>query len=94
MYPVYFETWNFSLMSVGADAAGTKMWKDGAVTVSANYINLKPYMSLIPQNYSWNQEPQAFGGGINFRQKTKGNGMFKVYATMDRSNLSQNQSRG
>ena len=86
------ETWNFSIMSVGLDAAGTKMWKDGAITVSANYMNLKPYMALIPQNYTWNQEPQAFGGAMNFRQKTKGNGMLKVYATMDQSNLSQNQA--
>ncbi len=83
---------NISLMTVGGDLAGTKKWKNGALTVSGNYINLKPYMSLIPQNYEWNKEPQAYGGSMNFRQKTKGSGMFKVYASMDQSNLSQFQS--
>jgi len=80
---------NISLMTVGGDVAGTKMWKKGAITGSFNYINLKPYMQLIPQNYEWNQEPEAYGGSINFRQKTKGSGMFKIYASMDQSNLSQ-----
>ena len=41
------ETWNFSLMSVGGDLAGTKKWKDGALTVGANYMNLAPYMAMI-----------------------------------------------
>jgi hypothetical protein len=80
---------NISLMTVGGDLGGTKMWKTGAITASANYINLKPYMSLTPQNYQWNQEPQAFGGSMNFRQKTKGSGMLKLYSSFDQSNLSQ-----
>ncbi|MGB1003384.1 MAG: TonB-dependent receptor [Salibacteraceae bacterium] len=82
---------NISLMTVGADLAGTKKWKNGAITASANYINLKPYMTLTPQNYDWNQEPTAFGGSMNFRQKTKGSGMLKLYASVDQSNLSQLQ---
>jgi len=86
------ESLNLSLMTVGVDAAGTKMWNNGAITASANYMNLKPYMTLIPQNYDWNKEPEAFGGAVNFRQKTKGNGMLKVYATADKSNLVQQQS--
>ena len=85
------EALNISLMTVGGDLAGTKMWDKGAITVSGNYINLKPYMSLIPQNYEWNQEPTAYGGSMNFRQKTKGSGMLKVYGSMDQSNLSQFQ---
>jgi hypothetical protein len=83
------ESLNFSIMSVGADAAGTKMWKSGAVTASLNYINLKPYMELAPQNYQWNKQPEALGGAISFRQKTAKNGLLKVYATADQSNLSQ-----
>jgi hypothetical protein len=80
---------NISLMTVGGDLAGTKMWKKGAITASFNYINLKPYMNLVPQNYEWDKEPLAYGGSVNFRQKTKGSGMLKIYGSMDQSNLSQ-----
>ncbi len=86
------ESVNISLMTIGADLAGTKMWKNGAITATANYMNLKPYMSVMPQNYTWNKQPEAFGGAINFRQKTAFNGLFKVYATIDQSNLSQQQN--
>lgn len=82
---------NISLMTVGGDVAGTRMWKKGAITASVNYMNLKPYMSLVPQNYDWDQEPMSYGGSVSFRQKTKGSGMFKVYGSMDESNLSQYQ---
>ena len=85
------ESMDISLMTIGADLAGTKMWKTGAITVSGNYLNLKPYMKLIPQNYDWNQEPEAYGGSLSFRQKTKGSGMFKIYGSFDESNLSQYQ---
>ena len=86
------ESLNISLMTIGADVAGTKMWENGAITASANYMNLKPYMTLVPQNYDWKKEPEAYGGAVNFRQKTKGNGMFKIYATADVSNLVQQQT--
>lgn len=86
------ESLNFSIMTVGLDAAGTKLWKSGAITASVNYINLKPYMELIPQNYQWNRQPEALGGAISFRQKTAKNGLLKIYSTIDQSNLSQYQS--
>ena len=82
---------NISLMTIGGDLAATQMWDKGAVTASFNYVNLKPYMQLIPQNYEWNQEPVAYGGKVSFRQKTKGSGMFKLFGSMDQSNLSQYQ---
>lgn len=82
---------DFSIMSIGLDAAGTKKWDKGAITATVNYMNLKPYMSIIPQNYDWNKEPVAYGGSMNFRQKTKGIGILKVYASADQSNLSQYQ---
>ena len=82
---------NISIMSIGGDLAATRMWNKGAVTASFNYVNLKPYMQLIPQNYDWNQEPVAYGGKVSFRQKTKGSGMFKFFGSMDQSNLSQYQ---
>jgi hypothetical protein len=86
------ESLNLGIMTIGADVAGTKKWKNGAITASANYINLSPYMSLIPQNYGWKSAPEAFGGGISIRQKAGKNGLLKVYGTADQSNLIQEQS--
>lgn len=82
---------DFSIMTIGGDVAGTKKWNNGAITASVNYMNLQPYMEIIPQNYAWNQEPIAYGGSFSLRQQTKGSGMFKLYASADRSNLSQFQ---
>ena len=83
---------NISLMTIGGDLAGTKMWKTGAITTSLNYMNLKPYMQLVPQNFDWNQEPTAYGGSASFRQKTKASGMLKIYGSFDESNLSMQQT--
>ena len=86
------ESLNIGIMTIGADVAGTKKWKNGAITASANYMNLAPYMSLIPQNYGWKNAPEAFGGALSFRQKTAFNGLLKVYASADESNLTQEQA--
>ena len=86
------EALNFGIMTIGADVAGTKKWKNGAITASANYMNLQPYMNLIPQNYGWKSAPEAYGGAISFRQKTAKNGLLKIYATADESNLVQEQT--
>ena len=82
---------NLGIMTIGGDVAGTKTWKDGAITATANYMNLTPYMAIIPQNYGWKQAPASFGGGINVRQKTSKNGLIKLYATADQSTLIQQQ---
>ena len=86
------ESLNLGIMTIGADVAGTIKWKTGAITASANYMNLSPYMSLIPQNYGWKSAPEALGAGLSIRQKTANNGLLKVYATADQSNLTQEQS--
>lgn len=88
------DEFNLSFMTIGGDIAGTKKWNNGAITASFNYMNLQPYMELVPQNYAWNKEPMAYGGSFSLRQQTKASGMFKVYASADRSNLSQFQASG
>ena len=82
---------NISLMTIGADLAGTERWENGALTFGANYTNLKPYMLIIPQNYEWDHEPEAYGAELSFRQKTKGKGLFKIYASADNTRMSQYQ---
>lgn len=82
---------DFSIMSIGVDASGTKKWKTGAVTATVTYNNLGPYMSLAKQNYDWEKAPESLSGEISFRQKTSKTGLFKFYSNLDNghSKLSQ-----
>ena len=38
---------DISVLSVGPEIAGTKLWKNGAVTATLTYNNLQPYMNLV-----------------------------------------------
>ncbi len=78
---------NISLLTVGGGLAGTKLWNGGAITASFSYSNLKPYMALMPQNYSWNSEPQSFEGAVSIRQKTGKTGMLKFYGSAGNSEM-------
>ncbi len=83
---------NISLLSVSAGLAGTKTWSDGAITASIDYTNLKPYMSIAPQNYDWNHHPEYITSDVSIRQKTGKSGMLKLYGSFFRSNMSLYQT--
>lgn len=83
---------DLSFLSVGAELAGTKLWKNGAVTGSFSYNNLKPYMSLAPQNYDWNQAPESKTGALSVRQKTGKTGMLKLYSSYEEHSFDLNQA--
>lgn len=72
---------DISVLSVGAELAGTKLWKSGAVTATVSYNNLEPYMRIAPQNYSWVHSPEYGSGALSVRQKTGKTGMFKLYGS-------------
>ncbi len=82
---------NISILTVGADFAGTKKWKNGALTAAAKYTDLNPYMSLIPQSIDWQQAPRTYGGSMNLWQETSPTGVFKLYAAWDQATLSLNR---
>lgn len=90
---------DLSVLSVGAEVAGTKLWKNGAVTGTFSYNNLQPYMSIASQNYDWIQAPESKVGALSLRQKTSKTGMFKFYSsfedgsfTIRQENLDQNRT--
>ena len=60
------------------------------MSVNVNYINLKPYQALIPQNVEWINPFQSLSGEMVFRQKTK-NGLLKFYSNFDTTNFKLNQ---
>ncbi len=82
---------DLSFLMVGVEAAGTKKWNSGAITGTLSYNNLKPYMSLVPQNYHWTDEPKSTNGAISFRQKTSKTGMFKFYSSLDKGSFTVSQ---
>ena len=82
---------DFSIMSIGVDASGTKKWKTGAVTGTVTYNNLGPYMSIAKQNYNWEKAPESLSGEISFRQKTSKTGLFKFYSNLDNRNSKLSQ---
>lgn len=82
---------DFSIMSIGLDASGTKKWSNGAVTGTVTYNNLAPYMSLAKQNYDWQKAPESLSGEISVRQKTGKSGMLKLYSKIDNSNFTLGQ---
>lgn len=82
---------DLSFLTVGLEVAGTKLWKNGAVTGTLSYNNLAPYMSLAPQNYDWGKYPESATGAVSIRQKTSKTGMFKFYSSFDNGSFTLGQ---
>jgi hypothetical protein len=85
------EQLDLSFMTVGVGVAGTKLWKNGAVTASLDYNNLAPYMILVPQDYKWVKYPSNTEGSFSLRQKTGKTGMFKLYSSYNNSKFTITQ---
>ncbi len=81
---------DLSLMNIGGSAAITQLWKEGAVTATLDYINLAPYTEVITQNVNWIKPPESIDGEVSLRQKTKRNGMLKLYGKFGQSSLKLN----
>lgn len=82
---------DLSILMVGLEVAGTKLWKNGAVTGTLSYNNLQPYMSLAPQNYDWAKAPESTSGAVSIRQKTSKTGMLKFYSSFDNGGFTLSQ---
>ena len=83
--PVQTET-NISLMTVGAGLGHTQKWERSSLSLSTSYINLAPYLKLIPNNEQANftSPYQTLSGEAVARRQFK-NGLFKVYAAYEHS---------
>ena len=82
---------DISLMTVGADLAYTKKWDRTSLSGKVQYTDLRPYQDMIEQDFDWDQAPNGKVAEFVFRQKVKENGLLKVYANMDLSNLAIRQ---
>lgn len=77
---------DISVMSVGGGLGHTKKWKSSSLSVNASYINLAPYIAILPDRNDWKKPFETASGEAVFRQKI-GDGLLKVYGAFDSSNF-------
>ncbi|MGB7786746.1 MAG: TonB-dependent receptor [Salinimicrobium sp.] len=75
---------NISLMSVGVGLGHTQKWEKTSLSLNASYINLAPYLELLPNNdqAEFKKPYQNLGGEAVFRKHFK-NGILKWYAAYE-----------
>ena len=73
---------NLSFMSLGGGIGHTKKWKNDALTLNTQYINLAPYNALLPDRNQWNKLPEAISGETVYRHVTE-NGLLKFYSAFE-----------
>ncbi|KVV14921.1 TonB-dependent receptor [Flavobacterium sp. TAB 87] len=79
-----------AVMTVGLGLGNTQKWEKSSLSVNASYINLQPYIALVPQNIEWNKPYQSIAGATVYRYHFT-NGIVKLYAAFDNSILDINQ---
>lgn len=85
------DQFDLSLLTIGPEVAGTRLWENGAVTATLGYSNLQPYMNLVPQNFEWKKAPESTAAAISIRQKTGKTGMLKIYSSFDNGRFTLGQ---
>lgn len=82
---------DFNIGSAGAGVALNKLSPGNSrfsYGGTFNYLNLKPYYSIIKQKYDFTRAPQFLDGTVNFRIRgKKNNSILKFYASSATSNL-------
>ena len=87
--PVQEKT-DVSIMTVGVGLGNTQKWKKASLSINASYINLAPYIALLPDRNNWEKPFEAASGETVFRRQFE-NGLLKVYAAFDTSNFELTQ---
>lgn len=79
---------NISLMSVGGGISHTQKWENSSLSLSSSYINLDPYLALVPNNEQANfiDPYENLGGEAVYRKHFK-NGIFKWYTAYENTGL-------
>ncbi len=81
---------DLSLMSVGLEAAHTKVWNNSSLSGKLAYINLEPYYNLVKQNIDWASPSVSQDGNIAYRFKTSRTGLLKIYGNFKFSDMTLN----
>lgn len=84
------EKTDIAIMTVGAGLGHTKKWKNSSLSLNASYINLAPYIAILPDRNDWQKPFETASGEAVFRQKI-GDGLLKIYGAFDTSNFELTQ---
>ena len=80
------EKTDIAIMSVGGGLGNTQKWEKNSLSVNASYINLAPYIALLPDRNDWQKPFEAISGEAVFRQQFN-KGLLKVYGAFDTTNF-------
>ncbi|RMA64715.1 TonB-dependent receptor [Ulvibacter antarcticus] len=80
------EKTEISLMTVGGGLGNTQKWEKSSLSVNASYINLAPYIALLPDRNNWQKPYETISGEAVFRQHFE-KGILKIYSAFDTSNF-------
>ncbi|SRX54999.1 TonB-dependent receptor [Aequorivita sp. CIP111184] len=84
------EKTDIAIMSVGGGLGHTEKWEKSSLSLNASYINLAPYIAILPDRNDWQKPFETASGEAVFRQKI-GDGLLKVYGAFDTSNFALTQ---
>ncbi|WP_026450154.1 TonB-dependent receptor [Aequorivita capsosiphonis] len=82
---------DIGIMSVGGSLGHTKKWNESSsLSLNASYINLAPYIAILPDRNTWKKPYETASGEAVFRQKI-GDGLLKIYGAFETSNFELTQ---
>jgi len=84
------EKTDIAIMSVGGGLGHTEKWEKSSLSVNASYINLGPYIAILPDRNDWQKPFETASGEAVFRQKI-GDGLLKIYGAFDTSDFELTQ---
>lgn len=84
------EKTDISVMTVGAGLGHTEKWEKSSLSLNASYINLAPYIAILPDRNDWQKPFETASGEVVFRQRI-GDGLLKIYGAFDTSSFSLTQ---
>ena len=78
---------DISIMSVGGGYAHTKSWNNSSLSAKVEYIDISPYIKLVPQKIEWQKAPKTISANYAYRLKTSKTGILKIYGNLDKSSF-------
>lgn len=94
------EKTDIAIMTVGVGLGHTEKWgssssedswnKGSSLSLNVSYINLAPYIAILPDRNDWEKPFETASGEAVFRQKI-GDGLLKIYGAFDTSNFALTQ---
>ncbi|MFI2744133.1 carboxypeptidase-like regulatory domain-containing protein [Zhouia sp. PK063] len=73
---------DISIMTLGGGLGHTSIWGKNSISINTSYINLKPYLEVVPDRNNWKKPYESISGEAVYRHQFE-NGLFKFYTAYD-----------